>query len=146
MKVQERIKSAEKIHRKVEQGVRQKVEKLKKDKINNYIKLTKGIINEEIFIKERDKLEEQISKLMEEAENRRIEELSDGDLNIINLYHRFYNTNELTNDIMRLLIKAIYIYPDKRIEIIWNFKSEVGYANISEEHNGEQNINCFVEQ
>lgn len=146
IKVQERIKSAEKIHRKVEQGARLKIEKLKKDKIDNYIKLTKGIIDEDTFIKERDRLEEQISELTEEMNVRQTEELSDGDLNIINLYQRFYDVKELTNDIMRMLIKAIYIYPDKRVEIIWNFKAEAGYTNVGEGHKDGQNINCSIER
>ena len=31
---------------------------------------------------------------------------------------------------MKTLIKAIYIYPDKRVEIHWNFKEEASYANV----------------
>lgn len=132
MKAQDKIKSAAKVHRKVEEGLNQKIEKLKKDKINDYIKLTKELIDEDTFIKKREMIDREISKIMEELNSIKDEELSAKELNIISLYQRFCNVKELSNDMMKTLIKAIYIYPNKRAEIHWNFKEETGYANVGE--------------
>ena len=69
---------------------------------------------------------------MEELNSIKDEELSAKELNIISLYQRFCNFKELSNDMMKTLIKAIYIYPYKRVEIHWNFKEEASYANVGE--------------
>ncbi len=128
--MQDKIKEATRVNRKVEQGLLQKIEKIKKEKIDNYIKLTKELIDEETFIKERDDLDLQITELTDEIKNIQNEKLSEADMNIISLYQRFYNVREFSNEMMKTMIKTIYIYPDKRVEIHWNFKEKVGYTNV----------------
>ena len=39
----------------------------------------------------------------------------------IDFFERFIGVEEYTNEMMKALIKAIYIYDDKRVEIKWNF-------------------------
>ena len=39
----------------------------------------------------------------------------------IDLFERFIGAEEYTNEMMKALIKTIYVYDGKRLEIKWNF-------------------------
>ena len=41
---------------------------------------------------------------------------------LLNLFGKYIGVDNIDNDIIRDLVKAIYVYNDKRIEVVWNFR------------------------
>ena len=50
-----------------------------------------------------------------------IDSISEEETKQIDFFERFIGVEEYTNEMMKALIKAIYVYDDKRLEIEWNF-------------------------
>ena len=42
--------------------------------------------------------------------------------NPASVYGKYVGINSIDNDVIRDLVKAIYVYNDKRIEVVWNFR------------------------
>lgn len=51
--------------------------------------------------------------------------LSAEDLSVLNLFAKYIDIEELTNEMLSDIIKSIYVYNDKRIKIVWNFKERL---------------------
>ena len=108
-------------------AVNKKIAGLKQQKIDGYIKLTKNELSEEGFLKLKQKIEYSIEECERELDSFKIEGLSAADEVAINLFEEFLDAETFTNEMLKCLIKAIYVYDDRRIEIKWNFKEKVGW-------------------
>ena len=87
--------------------------------------LTKKELSEEEFLELKQKIESSIAEYEKELESYIVNDLSDADEVTINLFEDFLDTETFTNEMLRCLIKTIYVYDDRRIEIKWNFKEKV---------------------
>ena len=101
-----------------------KIKGLKQQKIDGYIKLTKNELTEEEFLKLKKKLESSIEECREELESYKVSELSSADERTINLFEEFVEAENFTNEMFKRLIKSIYVYDDRRMEIKWNYKEK----------------------
>ena len=52
------------------------------------------------------------------------ETISKEDVSAVELFGRYVGIEKLKRAIIEDLIKVIYVYDDKRIEVIWNFKEK----------------------
>ena len=93
----------------------------RKRKLAEYIKLTKDEISEDEFVQNRQVIDERISSLTEEKEKIRFQSLSKEDASVLNLFGKYTGIDEINTAVVRDLIKAVYIYEDRRLEIVWNF-------------------------
>ena len=66
-----------------------------------------------------------IEECERELDSFKIEGLSAADGVAINLFEEFLDAETITNEMLKCLIKAIFVYDDRRIEIKWNFKEKV---------------------
>ena len=64
------------------------------------------------------------SECREELESYKVSELSSADERTINLFEEFVEAENFTNDMFKRLIKSIYVYDDRRMEIKWNYKEK----------------------
>ncbi|MCI8403365.1 MAG: recombinase family protein [Clostridia bacterium] len=120
-KTQERADKLLKKSERVINMIEKEINDEKKRKIAEYIKYTKDEINEEEFVRNRVKIDEKINELLEKIKNIKYQSLSKEDAKILNLFGRYTGKDKINSDMVHDLIKAIYIYPDRRIEIVWNF-------------------------
>lgn len=98
---------------------------LKQQKIDGYIKLTKKELSKEGFLELKQKIESSIAEYEKELDGYKVNDLSAADEVTINLFEEFLDAENFTNEMLRCLIKRIYVYDDRRIEIKWNFKEKV---------------------
>ncbi len=95
----------------------------KKKELTEYIKLTKNEITEDEFVKNRSEIDERIEALNDEIQSITYQKISDEDITVLNLFGKYIGVDNIDNDIIRDLVKAIYVYNDKRIEVVWNFRA-----------------------
>lgn len=118
-------KQANKLLKKIENSI-QRIEKEiadeKKKKLAEYIKYTKDELSEDEFVRNRRAIDDKINQLSEKIQNIKYQSLSKEEANVLNLFGRYTGTDEINSDMVHDLIKAIYIYPDRRIEIVWNYR------------------------
>ncbi len=121
-KAQKRVENLfQKSARKIKE-IERNIADLKKKKIAEYISFTKDEISEDKFIRNREEIDKAINMLSDEIQSIKYQSLSREDASLLNLFGRYIGTEEINYEVVRDLVKAIYIYPDKRIEIVWNFK------------------------
>ncbi len=94
----------------------------KKRKLTEYIKLTKDEITEEEFIKNRVEIDKKIEAINKKIQTITYRKISEKDISVLNLFGKYIDTDNIDNDVIRDLVKAIYVYNDKRIEVVWNFR------------------------
>ncbi len=94
---------------------------MKQQKVDAYIKLTKKQLTEDEFYKIKNDIEEGICTREEEIHMYSIDSMSAEESKRIDLFERFIGAEEYTNEMMKALIKTIYVYDGKRLEIKWNF-------------------------
>lgn len=107
------------------QQINKRITGYKQRKVDAYIKLTKGEIAENEFFERKEKIEKQISECNEELKLYDVKGLSASDKNTLTLFEDFEDSTELTNELLKKLIKNIYLYDDMRIVIEWNYKERV---------------------
>lgn len=95
----------------------------KKKKLTEYIKLIKNEITEDEFVKNRAEIDERIEALNEEKQSITYQKISEEDITVLNLFGKYIGVDNIDNDIIRDLVKAIYVYNDKKIEVVWNFRA-----------------------
>lgn len=98
------------------------ISEMKQKKVDAYIKLTKKQLSEDEFYKIKNDIEEGICTREEEIHMYSIDSMSAEESKRIDLFGRFIGAEEYTNEMMKALIKTIYVYDGKRIEIKWKFK------------------------
>ena len=115
------------------QLIHKEISGLKQQKVDGYIRLTKRQLTEAEFFELKNKIERQIAvceaKLQGYTENPMPEE----DRKALNLFERFIDAKEYTNEMLKALIKNIYVYDDKRIKIEWNFTERLVENDICKE-------------
>ena len=101
-----------------------KINAEKRKKLDDYIRLTKGELSEEAFAKRREPIDEKIIEYSEKERIMQGETISKEDVSAVELFGRYVGIEKLKRAIIEDLIKVIYVYDDKRIEVIWNFKEK----------------------
>ena len=48
--------------------------------------------------------------------------IAEADISVLNLFGQFVAADSMDSDRIRDLVKAIYVYNDRRIEVVWNFR------------------------
>ena len=100
------------------------VDSEKKRKLTEYIKLTKNEITEDEFVKNRAEIDNRLEELNGKIQSITYREISEEDITTLNLFGKYIGVDNIDNDIIRDLVKAIYVYNDKRIEVVWNFEQK----------------------
>ena len=125
IKTQSEIEARAKLHRNKVQHLQSQVDRLKRKKDDGYIRLTKGEITDKEFQNIKDEIEKQIAFFENEMRMQQEKELSAEELSVLNLFSKYIDVVELTNEMLSDVIKSIYVYNDKRIRIVWNFKEKL---------------------
>lgn len=107
---------------KLVQTIQKNIDTEKKKKLSEYIKLTKNEITEDEFIKNRAEIDRTIELLNKKIQAITYRKVSEEDISVLNLFGKYVGINSIDNDVIRDLVKAIYVYNDKRIEVVWNFR------------------------
>ncbi len=102
-----------------------KIEQEKRKKLEDYILLTKGELTEDEFVKRREIIDCNITKYAEQEKALTFENVSKEDIMVTDLFSRYIGVEEINREVLQDLIKAIYVYPDNRIEIVWNYKEKI---------------------
>ena len=126
IETQKRIDETVKMHAKKIQVLRNKIEGLKKRKVDNYIQFTQGLLTEKKLLERKESIEKSIDNYMVQLNDFEKNALSKHELKLVKLFEKYSEADELTHDMLVDLIKTIYIYKDKRVEIVWNFKEKEG--------------------
>ncbi len=103
------------------QLLNKEISEFKQEKVDSYIKLTKKQLTEDEFYKRKKDIEEGIRIREEEIDRYSIDSISAEESKRIALFEKFADIEEYTNEMMKALIKTIYVYDGKKIEIRWNF-------------------------
>lgn len=90
-----------------------------------YIRCTKKLISDEQFQEFTKVIEAEISAYEREIENYRVGTLSDAEIDVLNLFEKYIGIEELSNEMLTDMIKSIYVYNEKRVKIVWNFKERL---------------------
>ncbi len=123
-KAQEKVDKLMNKNKKAVLMLQKNVDSEKKRKLTEYIKLTKNEITEDEFVKNRAEIDERIEALNEEIQSITYQKISEEDITVLNLFGKYIGVDNIDNDIIRDLVKAIYVYDDKRIEVVWNFEQK----------------------
>ena len=103
-------------------AVEKAMQAAEKSKAQLIRKLTERSISREAFVEKKKKQDEQISELERRLSDLKAQEMmeceQDADTGEIK---SFLDVTELTEDIWERFIKKVVLYPDKRLEIHWNF-------------------------
>lgn len=51
--------------------------------------------------------------------------MSDAEIDVLNLFEKYIGIEELSNEMLTDMIKSIYVYNEKRVKIVWNFKERL---------------------
>ena len=125
IQIRKGMEDKEKAYGKRINAINKRISGLKQQKIDGYIKLTKNEISEEDFLNLKQKIENSIEECERELDSYKVNDLSAADEVTINLFEEFLNAETFNNEMLKCLIKTIYVYEDRRIEIKWNFKEKV---------------------
>lgn len=120
---QEKINRLMNKNKKTVQTLQKNADGEKKKKLTEYIKLTKNEITEDEFVKNGAEIDKRIEELNEKIQSITYPKISDEDIAVLNLFGKYIGVDSIDNDIIRDLVKAIYVYNDKRIEVVWNFRA-----------------------
>lgn len=121
-KAEKQIESISKKNDKIIQKLQLEIISHKHKRLEEYKNFTKGIITEEEFISNRNAINDEILNLEKQIEELKQQSLPQEDLSVTKLFKRYIGIDKINNEAVHDLIKAIYVYPDSRIEILWNFK------------------------
>ena len=122
-KAQETVNRLMNKNKKAVLTLQKNVDSEKKKKLTEYIKLTKYEITEDEFVKNRVEIDKRIEVLNEKIQSITYQKISEEDITVLNLFGKYIGVDNIDNDIIRDLVKAIYVYNDKRIEVVWNFRA-----------------------
>ena len=109
-------------HKKAIQMLQKDADSEKKRKLTEYIRLTKNEISEEKFIRNRAEIDKRIERLNQKIQAILYQSISEADISVLNLFGQFVAADSMDSDRIRDLVKAIYVYNDRRIEVVWNFR------------------------
>jgi DNA invertase Pin-like site-specific DNA recombinase len=94
---------------------------LKKERLKEYMRLSKDEIPESQFEQNRDSINQQIENIESSIKMLQTKAITQKELTFNSALQRYVGIEELNRDIVDDLIKEIYIYPDSRLEIVWKF-------------------------
>lgn len=109
-------------NQKTVQRLQKEIADEKKKKLAEYIRLTKDEISEEEFVKNRNDIDDRMNSLNKKIQALTYKKISEEDISVLNLFGKYVNVTDLNDAVIRDLVKAVYVYNDKRIEVVWNFR------------------------
>lgn len=121
-KAQKKVDELIRKNQKAVQKFQQEIADEKKKKLAEYIRLTKDEISEEEFVGNRSHIDDRINSLNKQIQALTYRKISEEDISVLNLFGKYINVTDLNDTIIRDLVKAVYVYNDKRIEVVWNFR------------------------
>lgn len=124
-KARKRIADLYKAKEKRISRLQKEVDEQKRKKLSEYMKLTRGQLSEDVFLANKEKADVKISRLEKEIDDMKYQTVPNEDLSVLELFTRYMDKEELNREVIKDLIKTIYIFPDKRVEIVWNFKNDL---------------------
>lgn len=121
-KVHRRLDGAVKAIKKELENVSRKIAVQKDLKKNYYIELTKGKITEQEFQRLYDNAGREIDSLKAEYNDLKDRKLYAEKLSALKLFQGYIGDRELNCEAIAGLVRAVYVYPDNRVVIQWNFR------------------------
>lgn len=116
-------KSANVVEKKIK-DIKRRIERLTIERFDWYKKFRMGLLTQEEFQEKRDlvnaeieRLEKDVPILENQLQLQRVENETTAE------YIQFENFQTLTDEIIHALIERIYVYDEKRIEIIWKHRN-----------------------
>ena len=109
-------------NQKAVQRLQKEIADEKKKKLAEYMRLTKDEISEEEFVKNRNDIDDRMNSLNKKIQALTYQKISEEDISVLNLFGKYVNVTDLNDAVIRDLVKAVYVYNDKRIEVVWNFR------------------------
>ncbi len=115
--------------RKQENMLGQRLERLPAEKMNLYERFRSGMVKQDVFLKEKEQLsrqEEEIQgKIEKVSEQIAVQEKRRKSYQCVSdLVEQYRTVGALTEEFMREMVEKVIVYEDKRIEIIWRYRSE----------------------
>lgn len=102
-----------------------KISAEKRKRLACYSGLAKGELSETTFENIRDAIDNKILEYTEQENILKGEMALRGDMSAAELFGKYVGTEKLERAAVEELIKTVYIYGDKRIEAVWNFREKV---------------------
>ena len=103
----------------------QKIALEKRSKTNDYILLTKNKIPEDEFQRRRDAINEKIAEYKKKID--KLLYTSAEEISAAGIFDKYIGTENINRETVDELVKAIYVYENKRIEIVWNVREWAYY-------------------
>jgi site-specific DNA recombinase len=109
--------------------LKREIEKLKFQKLDEYEKYKEEKISRDQYLKNKDDIFSKSEILVDqsiklEKELQRLTGKRDQSIDSLSKFKTFEFLDKLTRELVVQLIDTVYLYEDKAIEIIWNFKDE----------------------
>ena len=118
----------ERIKENLEQGnlLQEQIQKLTDSNFSLYESYTKGEIDANDFIRKKEDNNKQIEIHKAKLHACHVKETTvpDENISLLNLLEGKENLTDLTKELVRQLIDAIYVYNDRRIEIVFKFQDK----------------------
>ena len=123
------ILESEKNAQKKLKEIETKIKKINEEEREKYIAYRMGIVTQSEYIDYKVKQEEYLKELREkiEIQKKEVQKLEKSSQNyrkIIKELLKLKSAKELTKDMIEAFVSKIYIYPQKRVEVIFSFSAE----------------------
>lgn len=119
----------ERVRENLEQGklLQEQIQKLTDSNFSLYESYTKGEIDANEFMRKKEDNNKQIERYKTKLQVCHTKEMPvpDESMSLLKLLEGKENLTELTKELVRQLIDAIYVYNDRRIEIVFKFQDKV---------------------
>ena len=100
------------------------IEKYNLDKVFEYEKYLEGEISKQDYLSIKYNLEDNINNCLNEIKNIKEKMIKSNQENKENIIlKKYFNSEELTKEMVDNFVKCIYIYDDNNIKIEWSFKN-----------------------
>lgn len=101
-------------------AIQKLIANLREKRVCEYTKYAKGEQSEKEFETVRDNINSEINAYNEQIEQMKYQDVTEDSNTFKNLFRKYADIKDLNTDIVRELVKEIYIYRDNRIKIVWN--------------------------
>ena len=100
--------------------------KLTENLDKNYMNMLKGIIDEEQYIRISENLKQEIENNKSSIDNLKNEQINENKIDnkkIEKYINKFLSLENPTRELIINIVEKVYIYQDKRVDIIFTFKN-----------------------
>jgi len=107
------------------QLIYKEIKGLKQQKVDAYIQLSKNELTEADFFAIKNRIEKKVEVYENKLQGYKQNLMSEADQNVLNLFESFIGETEFTNEMLKTMIRNVYVYDDKRIKIEWNYNERM---------------------